>query len=106
MLRMHNIGPAFLLVLFISQSVLAVPGDTVKSFPSPYSCPQGLAYDGEYLWNVDRKSDMIYKIDPNSFAPRNDIMKAHLQKQEYIPAENLKRGASRRMEAHYGEYSF
>lgn len=64
MRRMYNIGLVFLLVLFISQSVLAVPGDTVKSFPSPYSCPQGLAYDGEYLWNVDRKSDMIYKIDP------------------------------------------
>ena len=28
---------------------------------------------------------------PCRFAPRNDIMKVRLQKQKYIPAENLKR---------------
>lgn len=64
MRRVYNIGLAFSLVLLVSQSVAAVTGDTVKSFPSPSSCPQGLAYDGQYLWSVDRKSDMIYQIRP------------------------------------------
>jgi hypothetical protein len=36
---------------------------------------------------------------------RNDIMKARLQKQEYIPAENFSSGSGRRMEAHNGEHS-
>ncbi|RKX24818.1 MAG: transglutaminase [Candidatus Zixiibacteriota bacterium] len=54
-----------LLVLFLSQSVLAVPGDTLKSIRAPFSCPQGLAFDGEHLWNADRRSDMIYEIDPD-----------------------------------------
>ncbi|MBN1212594.1 MAG: transglutaminase [candidate division Zixibacteria bacterium] len=44
--------------------LLAVTGDTVSSIPCPYNYPQGLSFDGEYLWNVDRKTDMIYKIDP------------------------------------------
>ncbi len=42
---------------------LAVTGDTLQSIPAPYQCPQGLTFDGEYLWNADRKTDMIYKID-------------------------------------------
>jgi transglutaminase-like putative cysteine protease len=43
--------------------VLAVTGDVEKSFVSPGSCPTGLTFDGKYLWNCDRKTDMIYKID-------------------------------------------
>jgi sugar lactone lactonase YvrE len=43
---------------------IAAPGDTVKSYAAPYRCPQGLTFDGEYLWSVDRRSDMIYRIDP------------------------------------------
>jgi transglutaminase-like putative cysteine protease len=42
---------------------LAAPGDTLKSFAAPYMCPQGLAFDGTHLWNIDRKSDMIYRIN-------------------------------------------
>ena len=64
MRKAYNIGCCLALILLLSASVSAVPGDTVKSLPAPSNCPQGLAYDGEYLWNVDRKSDMIYKIDP------------------------------------------
>lgn len=44
--------------------VFAVTGDVEKSFRSPGSCPTGLTFDGKYLWNCDRKTDMIYKIDP------------------------------------------
>jgi len=64
---------ALLFMLFAAQPILAVPGDTVKSFPSPYSCPQGLAFDGKYLWNVDRLSDMIYRIDPETGAVTDSI---------------------------------
>ncbi len=53
-----------LLVLILAGLGQAVPGDTVKSIATPGCCPQGLTYDGRYLWNVDRMSDLIYKIDP------------------------------------------
>ena len=64
MREINAVGLVFLFVLFISQSVIAAPGDTVKSFSTPFDCPQGLAFDGKHIWNVDRKSDMIYEITP------------------------------------------
>jgi transglutaminase-like putative cysteine protease len=45
-------------------NAFGVTGDVEKQFPSPGSCPTGLAFDGKYLWNCDRKTDMIYKINP------------------------------------------
>jgi len=63
MRRERNIGLVVLIVLFLSQSLLAVPGDTLKSIPAPFRCPQGLTFDGQYLWNADRNSDMIYQIN-------------------------------------------
>lgn len=48
--------------------LMAVPGDTVLSINAPYRCPQGLAFDGKFLWNADRKSDLIYKVDPENGA--------------------------------------
>lgn len=59
-----NSGVVIFMVLLLSQSLPAVPGDTVKSIPAPFSCPQGLTFDGKLLWNADRRSDMIYGIDP------------------------------------------
>ena len=55
----------FLVLIFFvfPHTILALTGDVVKSFSSPFSCPQGLTFDGGYLWNVDRKTDMIYKIN-------------------------------------------
>jgi hypothetical protein len=53
------------LMLVTMSPVIGAPGDTVKTIPAPACCPQGLTFDGEYLWNVDRKTDMIYKIDPD-----------------------------------------
>lgn len=48
----------------LASPVFAVTGDIEKSFPSPGSCPTGLTFDGKYLWNCDRKTDMLYKINP------------------------------------------
>ncbi len=62
----YKAAAAIALLIVTAQSTMAVPGDVVTSFSSPQSCPQGLAFDGSYLWNVDRLSDMIYKIDPGS----------------------------------------
>jgi hypothetical protein len=50
--------------LLSATAVYATPGDTLRSIPSPQSCPQGLTYDGTHLWCVDRKSDFIYRVDP------------------------------------------
>lgn len=63
---MHKLAKLVVFVLvsvLFPQTVLALTGDTLKSFPSPFSCSQGLTFDGKYLWNVDRKSDMIYKLN-------------------------------------------
>jgi transglutaminase-like putative cysteine protease/sugar lactone lactonase YvrE len=55
------------LVAFVALPVLwATPGDTLRSFPTPGNCPTGLAYDGQYLWLVDRLSDSLYAISPIS----------------------------------------
>ena len=54
----------FWLILFLfSQTALAVTGEVVKTISSPSPCPLGLAFDGKYLWSVDRKTDMIYRVD-------------------------------------------
>ena len=62
------------------QSVSAAPGDTIMTLASPFDCPQGLTFDGKYLWNVDRKSDMIYKIDPEDGSVDDS-----LQAPAYVP---------------------
>ena len=62
-----------LLLTVLSGSVLAAPGDTVRSIASPYRCPQGLAFDGKQLWCVDRRSDQIYAVDATSGAVTDSI---------------------------------
>ncbi|HUV31868.1 MAG TPA: transglutaminase domain-containing protein [Acidobacteriota bacterium] len=62
--RTISTGCMLLCALLFGQVGFAAPGDTVQTFPVPLSCPQGLCFDGTYLWNADRKSDMIYKITP------------------------------------------
>jgi len=64
----------------MSGALSAAPGDTLRSFPTPFDCPQGLAYDGRYLWNVDRKSDMIYSLDP-----KNGMVIDSLPSPGYVP---------------------
>ena len=59
-----------LMILFIiiiaPIALFAVTGEVISSYPTPYSCPGGMASDGKYLYIVDSKSDTIYKIDPQS----------------------------------------
>lgn len=66
MFRWFFSGLLIFIMSFGPQAVLATPGDTLQSIASPFDCPQGLTFDGKYLWNADRKSDMLYKIDPKS----------------------------------------
>jgi clostripain len=41
-------------------------GEVVTSFSAPGTGPLGLAWDGEYLWNADWETEMIYKINPST----------------------------------------
>ncbi|MBN1154358.1 VCBS repeat-containing protein, partial [candidate division KSB1 bacterium] len=40
--------------------------DVVHWIPAPGSSTQGLAWDGQYLWNSDISSAMIYQLDPTN----------------------------------------
>jgi transglutaminase-like putative cysteine protease/sugar lactone lactonase YvrE len=42
------------------------PGEEVARLPSPYSCPTGLAFDGENLWVADHKEDKLTCVDPQT----------------------------------------
>ncbi|MCI0496046.1 hypothetical protein L0Z72_13660, partial [candidate division KSB1 bacterium] len=39
-------------------------GDIIHSIPAPNGNAEGLTWDGNYLWNADIASQMIYKLDP------------------------------------------
>jgi len=55
-----------ILVLCISVSAFAAPiGTVLKAFPTPGTCPTGLAFDGSSLWLADLKTDLFYQIDPD-----------------------------------------
>ncbi len=63
-------------ILFIGFSYVfsfAKVGDVIKSFKTPGNFPTGLAFDGKYLWIADRKTDMLYQIDPETGAQKNKI---------------------------------
>jgi sugar lactone lactonase YvrE len=51
-------------LIIITQSVIAAPGDTLHAINAARPNPQGLTFDGEYLWQADRRTDEIYQIDP------------------------------------------
>jgi DNA-binding beta-propeller fold protein YncE len=54
-----------LLIFFITPTIItAVPGDILHSIPVPATCPTGLAWDGNFLWVADRKTDTLYQVDP------------------------------------------
>jgi len=44
------------------------PGTVIASFQSPGSRPEGLTWDGGYLWNADWSEQTIYKLDPSTGA--------------------------------------
>jgi transglutaminase-like putative cysteine protease/sugar lactone lactonase YvrE len=57
-----------LLFLFIAPSILlsAFPGQVIKSFDLPGKYCTGITYDGKNLWVTDRKTDLLYCLDPES----------------------------------------
>ena len=61
-----SVAAVFLVILTLAGSVLATPGDTVRTIPAPYYHPQGLTFDGTQLWCVDRQTDQIYAVDPTN----------------------------------------
>lgn len=67
---MKHFNSIIRLVLVLSVSlttaILSKNGDTLTSFPAPDHFPTGLTYDGSALWSVDRKTDLIYQLDPES----------------------------------------
>jgi len=51
------------LTLGTAGTIVAAPGDTLKSLPTPGCCSQGMTFDGQRLWIVDRMTDMMYAIN-------------------------------------------
>ncbi|HID93472.1 MAG TPA: transglutaminase [bacterium (Candidatus Stahlbacteria)] len=62
-----------ILLLLVATKVAALPGDVVTSMPTPGPCPTGLAWDGKYLWVADRKTDILYQVDPTTGKVNNSI---------------------------------
>ena len=50
--------------LFLTSLVLADSTIVILSFPAPAPSPQGLAWDGNFLWVADDSTDTLYKIEP------------------------------------------
>ncbi len=65
-MRIISVCLITLLSFLTAGGAFATTGDTLKSVAAPNVCPQGLTFDGEQLWCLDRKSDMIYRIHPES----------------------------------------
>ncbi|OQX87733.1 hypothetical protein B6D60_03335 [candidate division KSB1 bacterium 4484_87] len=58
-----------LLILFSATfSVQARIGDVISSFPAPGHFSTGLTFDGKNLWVADRKTDLLYQINPKNGA--------------------------------------
>lgn len=59
--------PALILLLIIISAPLcsiAYTGEVLRSFAAPASHASGIAFDGKNLWLADRKTDLLYCIDP------------------------------------------
>jgi DNA-binding beta-propeller fold protein YncE len=46
--------------------LFAYPGQVLKSFDLPGQYCTGLAFDGKNIWVADRKTDLLYCLDPGS----------------------------------------
>jgi len=49
-------------------------GTFVRGFPSPGDYPEGLAYDGHYLWSNNYDNGHLYKVDPSTGATVGDYL--------------------------------
>ncbi len=67
------ISLVLILSLSLTTIVFSKSGEILKSFPAPDHFPTGLAYDGSALWSVDRKTDLVYQIDPGSGKVLNTV---------------------------------
>ncbi|MBD3287885.1 hypothetical protein GF337_03700 [candidate division KSB1 bacterium] len=64
---MYDLISFVLILIFITGTEgFAKSGNVRTDFPAPEHFPTGLTYDGSSLWSVDRKTDMLYRIDPKS----------------------------------------
>ncbi len=54
-----------ILIVFISQITIAWTGETIRTINTPGDFPTGLTYDGEHLWIADRKTEILYCINPS-----------------------------------------
>lgn len=64
-MRLFNaLTSTLLIIMVLTAAAYGTPGDTVRSIPSPSGYTIGLAFDGKYLWSSDRRTDLLYKIDP------------------------------------------
>lgn len=54
------------IVLLFTVTTTALNTTIEKTLNAPGDNPIGLAWDGQYLWNTDINSDMIYKINPTN----------------------------------------
>ncbi len=56
----------FCMTLLLISPTFAKIGDIANSFQAPGNFSTGLAYDGKHLWVADRKSDLLYQINPKN----------------------------------------
>ena len=63
----NRVYSAFLLFgLVLPYVSSAFTGEVVKSFPSPGKYATGLTWDGQNIWMADRKTDLLYQINPTT----------------------------------------
>jgi sugar lactone lactonase YvrE len=60
---LHRIGLALALIS-VPTLAHAATGDVVASFPSSFASPDGLMWDGKFLWATDCGATRIDKVDP------------------------------------------
>lgn len=64
--KMVIIIAALVVILTVNCGYGITTGDVIKAFPTPGTCPTGLAWDGKYLWVADLKTDTLYAINPDN----------------------------------------
>ncbi|MBN1591053.1 MAG: hypothetical protein JW888_16185 [Pirellulales bacterium] len=66
-MRFRSLIMLSLSALFVLPPALAsaTPGDVVAKFSTPGRHPTGLAFDGKSLWLADRRSGLLYEINPS-----------------------------------------
>ncbi|UCD16268.1 MAG: transglutaminase [Candidatus Zixiibacteriota bacterium] len=74
-MMVHKNSLCLILISFfvLAPLVKATTGDVIAQYPAPGSCPTGLTFDGKMLWLADRKSDLLYRIDPDNGAVRRSL---------------------------------